>query len=110
MEDFRAWPPAAYLSPHASGKKAIAVRTFALGALHSRDRGNPESCRKGEHAMKWAFWRRERRNEELQEEIQAHLRLAEREAMESGRTQKEARYSARREFGNVAIAEEVTRD
>jgi predicted permease len=60
--------------------------------------------------MKWAFWRRERRNEELQEEIQAHLRLAEREAMESGMTQKEARYSARREFGNVAIAEEVTRD
>ena len=60
--------------------------------------------------MKWAFWRRERRNEELQEEIQAHLRLAEREAMESGRTQKEARYSARREFGNVTVIKEITRD
>lgn len=60
--------------------------------------------------MKWAFWQRERRNEELREEIQAHLLLAEREAMESGVTQKQARHSARREFGNVAIAEEVTRD
>lgn len=60
--------------------------------------------------MKWAFWRRERRNEELREEIQAHLLLAEREAMESGVTQKQARQAARREFGNVAVAEEVTRD
>ena len=60
--------------------------------------------------MKWEFWRRERRNKELQEEIQAHLLLAEREALESGMTKKEARHGARREFGNVAVAEEVTRD
>lgn len=60
--------------------------------------------------MKWALWRRKRRNAELQEEIQAHLLLAEREGIESGQTEKEARHSARREFGNVAIAEEVTRD
>lgn len=60
--------------------------------------------------MKWTLWRRERRNEELQEEIQAHLLLAEREAMESGMAKKEARHSARREFGNVSVAEEVSRD
>ncbi|HEX8764478.1 MAG TPA: ABC transporter permease, partial [Candidatus Acidoferrum sp.] len=60
--------------------------------------------------MKWAFWRRDRRNRELQEEIQAHLLLAEREAIEAGVKLKEARYAARREFGNVAVAEEVTRD
>ena len=60
--------------------------------------------------MKWAFWRRERRNEELQEEIRAHLLLAEREAMETGMLKKEAHHRARREFGNVAVAEEVTRD
>ena len=60
--------------------------------------------------MKWAFWRRDRLNDELREEIQAHLLLAEREAMESGATKKEARYAARREFGNVAVTEEVTRD
>jgi predicted permease len=60
--------------------------------------------------MKWTPRRRKRRNAELQEEIQAHLLLAEREGIESGQTEKEARHSARREFGNVAIAEEVTRD
>ena len=60
--------------------------------------------------MKWAFWQREQRNKELQEEVQAHLLLAEREALESGITKKQAHHRARREFGNVAVAEEVTRD
>ncbi len=58
--------------------------------------------------MRWTFWGR--RNEELQEEIQAHLLLAERDGMESGQTEKAARYAARREFGNVGVTEEVTRD
>jgi putative ABC transport system permease protein len=60
--------------------------------------------------MRLPFWRRDRRNEELREEIEAHLTLAEREGMDAGQSQKEARHAARREFGNVAIAEEVTRD
>jgi macrolide transport system ATP-binding/permease protein len=60
--------------------------------------------------MRFPIWWRKRRNEELNEEIQAHLKLAEREAMESGQTQREAQFAARREFGNVGLAEEVTRD
>ncbi|MGB2624769.1 MAG: ABC transporter permease [Candidatus Acidiferrum sp.] len=60
--------------------------------------------------MKFPFWRRRQRNNELSEELQAHLTLAEREAMESGKTPKEAAHAARKEFGNVALAEEVTRD
>jgi putative ABC transport system permease protein len=60
--------------------------------------------------MRFPFWWRKRRNEELNEEIQAHLTLAEHEAMESGQTQREARFSARQEFGNIGLAEEVTRD
>jgi putative ABC transport system permease protein len=60
--------------------------------------------------MRLPSWRRERRNEELREEIQAHLALAEREALEAGQSPKEAQHAARREFGNVAVAEEVTRD
>jgi len=60
--------------------------------------------------MIWAFWRKKNRNGELTEEIDAHLTLAEREAMDSGQTKNEARSAARREFGNVAITEEVTRD
>lgn len=60
--------------------------------------------------MRFPLWRREKRNKELSEEMKAHLTLAEREAMESGQTAKEARAAARREFGNVGVAEEVTRD
>src|SRR5260370_26313135 len=60
--------------------------------------------------MRFQIWRRKRRNEELSEEIQAHLKLAEREAIETGKTQREAQFAARREFGNVGLAEEVTRD
>jgi macrolide transport system ATP-binding/permease protein len=60
--------------------------------------------------VKFPLWRRKRRNEELNEEIQAHLTLAEREGMESGQTQREARFAARQEFGNVGLTEEVTRD
>jgi putative ABC transport system permease protein len=60
--------------------------------------------------MRFPFWRWGRRNEELLEEMRAHLTLAEREAMEAGQSQKEAQHAARREFGNVGVAEEVTRD
>jgi putative ABC transport system permease protein len=60
--------------------------------------------------MRFPFWRRGLRNEELLEEMQAHLMLAEREAMEAGQSQTEAQHAARREFGNVAVAEELTRD
>jgi MacB-like periplasmic core domain len=60
--------------------------------------------------MRFPIWWRKRRNEELSEEIQAHLTLAEREAIETGQTQREAQFAARHEFGNVGLAEEVTRD
>jgi predicted permease len=60
--------------------------------------------------MKFLWRGRNRRNKELQEEIQAHLTLAERDEMESGRTRNEAQVAARREFGNVSIAEETARD
>ena len=60
--------------------------------------------------MRFALWGRRRREADLREEIQAHLTLAEREEMEAGRTHKEAQRVARREFGNVSVAEETTRD
>jgi predicted permease len=60
--------------------------------------------------MRFPWPARSRRNQELQEEIQAHLTLAEREEMDSGCTTKEARAAAHREFGNVSVAEETTRD
>jgi predicted permease len=60
--------------------------------------------------MNWRWLRSKRRKDELREEIDAHLWLAEREEREAGKSDEGARHAARREFGNVAMAEETTRD
>ncbi len=57
----------------------------------------------------WLFHRRQR-EEELDEEVQGHLRMAAQERMEQGETVEQARASAAREFGNVTLVKEVTRD
>ena len=60
--------------------------------------------------MKFSFRNRKQRNEELREEIQAHLTLGVHEEMEAGRPRRDAELSARREFGNETLARETTRD
>ena len=50
------------------------------------------------------------RHGELDEELQSHLRLAIRDRVERGEDPREAEHAARREFGNLALVEEVTRD
>jgi putative ABC transport system permease protein len=61
-----------------------------------------------------SFWNwlihRKKRQADLDEEVQAHLRMAAQERMEQGETAEQARASAVREFGNVALVKEVTRD
>ncbi|HTH64591.1 MAG TPA: ABC transporter permease [Gemmatimonadales bacterium] len=51
-----------------------------------------------------------RRDEELQEEIAAHLRMAIADRMARGASREEAERAARREFGNVTHVAEVTRE
>ena len=53
---------------------------------------------------------RQKREQELDEEIGSHLRMAERDRIERGETPEEARYAARREMGNASLIKEVTRD
>jgi predicted permease len=60
--------------------------------------------------MRLPFWRRKVRDEELEEEIQSHLRMAARDRMERGEAAEEAQESARREFGNIGLVKEVTRE
>jgi len=55
------------------------------------------------------FWRH-RKDEELDAEIQYHLDEAIRDRMERGETPDEARLNAQREFGNVGLVKEVTRE
>jgi predicted permease len=63
--------------------------------------------RKG--VMKFPAWRRRRRQEELEEEIQRHLEMAARDRIERGEIPDKARADARREFGNVGLVKEATR-
>ncbi|MGH9395234.1 MAG: permease prefix domain 1-containing protein [Terriglobia bacterium] len=56
------------------------------------------------------FRRRAQRERELEEEIHAHLTMAIRERIEQGEDPAEAETNARREFGNVPLVKEVTRD
>ena len=51
-----------------------------------------------------------RRQEELDEEIRAHLEMAIRDRMSRGETREEAERAARREFGDVTTVREVTGD
>ncbi len=59
--------------------------------------------------MRFPWWRR-RRDEELEAEIEAHLRMAVGDRMERGETLEHAEAAATREFGNVLQVKEVTRD
>jgi predicted permease len=56
------------------------------------------------------FLRREWHDRDLEEEFQAHLRMEAQERAEAGESPEAAWASARRDFGNVALVKEVTRD
>jgi predicted permease len=55
------------------------------------------------------IWRR-KREEELHDEVRSHLEMAARDRVERGAGDDEAHHAARREFGNVALVEETTKD
>ena len=56
------------------------------------------------------FWHRKRQQQQLEEEIQSHLEMARRDRIDRGESPAQAQHSARREFGNIALVENVTRD
>ncbi|HEY3380992.1 MAG TPA: ABC transporter permease [Vicinamibacterales bacterium] len=56
------------------------------------------------------LFRRRRRDDELDEEMRTHLQMATRERIERGESPEKAAAAARREFGNVDLVREVTRD
>jgi putative ABC transport system permease protein len=59
--------------------------------------------------MRLPLWRR-RRDEELEEEIRRHLEMAIRDRIERGENPEQAAAAARREFGNLGLIKEVTRE
>ena len=56
----------------------------------------------------WDRWRK--RDEELDEEVRAHLRMAAQLRVDRGETPEEAARAARREFGNELLVKEVARE
>ena len=56
------------------------------------------------------FLRRKQADRELEEEIRAHLAIAEQERRDRGETSREAEQNARRELGNELLIKETTRD
>jgi predicted permease len=55
------------------------------------------------------FWW-SKRDKELSEEVQSHLQMAARDRRERGASAEEAHVAARREFGNIGLVTETTRD
>jgi len=53
---------------------------------------------------------RRRQDRELDDEVRSHLRLAIADRVERGETPEQAARAARREFGNVTVVKEVTRE
>jgi predicted permease len=54
--------------------------------------------------------RRDRLDRELEEEMRFHLEMKVRENLDAGMTLREARNTARREFGNITLLREVSRE
>jgi putative ABC transport system permease protein len=59
--------------------------------------------------LTWIF-RRKRAQNDLDEEIQAHLAIEERERIEAGASPADARCAARKDFGNELLVRETARD
>jgi predicted permease len=58
----------------------------------------------------WRWFGRNHRDDELQEEIKAHLAMAVRDRVERGEQPQAAEFASRREFGNPTLIQEVTRE
>ena len=62
--------------------------------------------------MSWlsGLFGRGKREKKLDEELQSHLEMATRDRVERGVTTEEAEHAVRREFGNVGLVKEITRE
>jgi len=62
--------------------------------------------------MSWInrLFGRQKQEKELEEEVRTHLEMAAKERVERGEAASEAEHAARREFGNVGLVKETTRD
>ncbi len=55
-------------------------------------------------------WQHQDKQEELEQELQSHLQMAASDGIDRGESVERAQHAARREFGNVSLVQQVTRD
>jgi predicted permease len=58
----------------------------------------------------FSFWRRQKRDSDLDEELQSHLSMAAQDRTDRGESPEQAHAAARRELGNLGLIREVTRE
>ena len=103
----------------AAGKKRLLSERSKWAATHRRHRRCPGAGQEGERSMKPPFhhssdepnnFDKPDKQRELEEELASHLKLSQQDRQDRGESTQQAAESARREFGNVALVEHVTRD
>src|SRR5260370_6012978 len=102
----------ARLSADGRGPQAAWRGAVEMGPAWRRDcRAHGDS--RGKRAVKLSALLpsgRRRREEELDEELAAHLRMAEAERLAHGESPADAAANARREFGNMGLIKQITRE
>src|SRR5712675_2446604 len=97
------------LSPDRHWKKAAPFGALAVGATLRCHRWSAQSGQARGPGMKF-FWDRDRKQQELRRELQSHLQMAAGDRIGRGESARDAESAAHREFGNVALVEQITRD
>src|SRR5216684_2397489 len=64
----------------------------------------------GLRRVEMGWWRRKQREYELDRELRSHLDLEAEEQRELGLSSEDARYAAKRAFGNTALVKEEVRE
>src|SRR2546423_8298035 len=83
-----------------------------MGAAHGGNRISHAAAgsRGAMSILEWLPWVRERRTNELADELQTHLEMAEADRIGRGESPREAAANARREFGNPGLVREIAGD
>src|SRR5215472_2472812 len=108
MGPFDTKPARPALQKHSGRSLAATTGGVELRSDAGRDRTGNEAGR----VMNWilSFGHSRRVDRELAQEVESHLEEKVAELMEAGMPEREARQQAHREFGNVTLYREISRE
>src|ERR1700691_2406807 len=110
LETFREQQARQVLPSNRRRLQTARLRKIPLGSNLPRRSRRSRSVKTENRVMNLKFWRKRNRHSELDEEIRSHLQLAATERIERGEPPAQAANNSRREFGNVGLVEEITRE